>query len=485
MSNAFFKIKNSYNSLTLTKKAVIWFTLATIIQNGISFLVTPIYTRILSDSEYGIYSVFQSWQQIISIISIVALDRCIPVGFMKFSNEKEGFLSSIQTLMTLLVFVWTALVCIFPNFFENLIKLPVYMVITMLLVSLMNNTLANWSWYQRYNYNYKKLASVTVVSTLLMQIISVISVIILPFENKGNVMVMSMSLARILMYGIVYYSVFVNGKSIFNKQHWCFSLKFSLAVVPHALAQIILNSSDRIMIDNFCGREETAFYSVTYSSAMVLNTIMTSISSAVQPWYYEKIKVKDFESIKKLTNNLLILSAFFSVGVSLFAPEILGIMAPSSYHDAIWVFPSIAASVYFNSMYLYFANFESYYEKPFYFSIATTTGAVVNIILNFFMIPKFGFVAAGYTTLLCYILFAIMHYIFMRKVCNEKLEGKVVFDVKFIILLSLFVLTLTLGVTILYKNIVIRYMIILFIALLVIYNRKKIINELNRIIKKK
>lgn len=464
--------KNKYDELSLSKKSVIWFTLATIIQNGILFLVTPIYTRMLTGDEYGVYSVYQSWQQIISIISILALDRCITVGFVKFSNKRKEFLSSIQTLMTVLVFIFSMIVCIFPTFFEKIINLPMYIIIMMFFVSLMNSSLANWSWLQRYNYNYKELTFVTISTTIIMQLVSIFCIYFIPFNNKGILLIVALSGARLMMYGIIYVSVFIKGKKIYNKEYWNFSLKYSIAVVPHALAQIILNSSDRIMIDKICGRSDAAYYGVTYSAAMVLNTIATSISSAVQPWYFEKIKNRDYTSIKSVTNNLLLFSATLSIVISLFAPEILSIMAPPDYKAALWVFPSIAASVYFNSMYLYFANFESYFEKPIYFSIATSTGAIVNIILNLIFIQIFGFVAAGYTTLFCYILFAIMHYIFMRKVCKEFLDGVHIFDVKFISILSILVIFATLGIVLLYYNTILRYILIIIIIIIIFFVKK-------------
>lgn len=476
------KVKELYISLSVTKKAIIWFTLATIIQNAILFLVTPLYTRILTDEEYGVFSVYQSWQQIISIIAVLALDRCITVGFIKFSNNRKEFLSSIQTLMTLLVFLFTAAICIFPHFFEKLINLPIYIIISMFIVALMNNSLANWSWYQRYNYSYKKLTIVTIFSTIIIQVVSVLAIAFFPAENKGNVLVMSMAGSKLILYGVIYCSVWIRGKAFLKKEYWKFALKYSIAVVPHALAQIVLNSSDRIMIDKICGRSDAAYYGVTYSAAMVLNIIMNSINSAIQPWFFEKIKQKDFESIKKQTNILLVLSAILSIGVSLFAPDILKIMAPSSYNVALWVFPSVAGSIFFYSMYLYFANFESYYEKPFYFSIATTVGAIFNIILNMIFIPIFGFVVAGYTTLLSYMLFAIMHYIFMKKICAENLNNIKVFDTKFIIKISIIVIVLIMAVTILYKFNLIRYLLIIICTIVMLIKHKFIGQELKNIL---
>lgn len=471
----------TYSKLNITKKSILWFTVSTIIQNGILFLVTPIYTRILSDSEYGIFSIYQSWQQLISIISILALDRCITVGMVKYSENRTEFLSSIQTLMTTLVLGFILIVLAFPNLFVRIINLPLIIIIIMFIVALLNSTLLNWSCIQRFNYSYKKLTFVTIISTLLMQISALIAVIFVNNINKGIVMILAMSVVRLIIYGCIYISVILKGKKFFSKKYWKFGLKYSIAVVPHALSQVILNSSDRIMIDKICGREQAAYYGVTYSLAMALNVVITSISTSVQPWFFQKIKEKDYDSIRQKTNALLIIPVVLSISVSLFAPEILTIMAPSSYNSSLYIFPAIAVSIFFNNLFLYFANLESYYEKPIYFSIATTVGALINIILNLVLLPIYGFVVAGYTTLICYILFAIMHYIFMKRVCKINNINENVFDMKYILILSIIVILLPLCISVLYKFLIIRYIIIIFLIVSTILKRKFIINNLNKI----
>lgn len=470
-------LKNKYSNLSLQRKAILWFTMATVIQNGILFLVTPVYTRILSDKEYGVFSIYQSWQQIISILSIVALDRCIGIGFMKFENNRLSFLSSIQLLMTSTVLCSIIICYLFRNFLVEFIGLPFYIIIIMCGVSLANNTIANWSWLQRYKYRYKKLAFVTVSSTILTQLIGILSVLLTNDLNinKGNLMVFSTSLAKIFIYGIIYLSVFFKGKTGYNKVYWRFSFTYSIVIVPHALSQIILNSSDRIMIDKLCGKAKAAYYGVTYSCSMVVSIVLQSVSSAIQPWFYEQIKNKNFNDIREKTNLILLYSAFFIIGVCLVAPEIIAVMAPSSYYEAVIVFPTVVGGMFFNSMYLYFANFESYYERPKYFSIATSVGAATNFVLNLIFIPIMGFTAAGYSTLICYILFASMHYYFMKKICYEECIFEEVFDKKFILVLSLILLIAILIITILYKYVYIRYLLICIFALLFIFKYKKII----------
>ncbi|WP_289068329.1 lipopolysaccharide biosynthesis protein [uncultured Bifidobacterium sp.] len=473
MHTHLYKLRRIYSELSDTKKSVLWYTAAMVIQNGVLFLFTPVYTRILPDEQYGMFSVYQSWQQVVSIVSVVAMDRCVTVGFMKYEGNRRGFLSSLQALMTLTVLCCAVLVCLFHGPITHLIGLPLPIVLAMLAVSLMNNTLANWTWLQRYEYHYRRLAFVTVGCTAAIQIVSTVAIMLFPAVDGGTVLIMSSTAIRVGLYGIIYIAVFAAGRRLFDREYWRFSFSYSLAVVPHALSQIILNSSARILIDKLCGRAEAAYYGVTYSAAMVLNIIMTSVSSAIQPWFFERIRARDYRNIRRKTNVFLLMAAGFAVAVSLFAPEILAILAPVSYRSALGTFPPTAAGIFFNCMYLCFANFESYYEKPFYFSIATATGAIANVALNLICIPLFGFVAAGYTTMICYMLFAFMHYRFMRRICRQELDDVRVFDVRFILLLSVGTVLATIGVSIMYGwHPAIRYGILIVVAIAALVCRR-------------
>lgn len=458
-------IKNKYSVFSTNKKAVFWYTIASIVSNAILFLVTPVYTRILTSYEYGIFSVYQSWQALISIIGVLALDRCITVGFMKFENDRIGFLSSIQFLMTIIIILFIFLVCCFSEFFKILIGLPIYIIISMFCCALLNTSFLNWLWIKRYNYDYKKITIVTIFSTLVIQIIALFSIQYLSFGNRGETLVFSYVFAKLLIYGFIYLSVFFNGKILYEIKYWKFALRYSIAIMPHALAQIILSSSDKIMIDKLCNRIDAAYYSIANSSSMVLMIIIMSISSAIQPWFFENIKLKKFDIIKRKINVCLLIYAGLILLSILTAPEIISVLAPPNYQTAIFAFPPLAVSAFFYGMYLCFANFEAYYEKPIYFSIATGVGAVLNIILNYILIPVFGFIAAGYSTFICYVVLTLLHFIFMIRIFSSRSINTNVIDYSFIVNLSIAILILSLFFLNFYAVVCIRYfiLIILFI----------------------
>ena len=87
-------------------------------------------------------------------------------------------------------------------------------------------------------------------------------------------------------------------------------------------------------------------------------------------------------------------------------------------------------------MFLYplFANIEFYYEKTKFVMVASCSGALLNILLNYIFIGLYGYYAAGYTTLICYMVFSFAHYLAYKKIVDNNLELEKIYDIKFSII---------------------------------------------------
>ena len=107
--------------------------------------------------------------------------------------------------------------------------------------------------------------------------------------------------------------------------------------------------------------------------------------------------------------------------------------------------------------------------------IASVGSALLNIGLNALFIPKYGFVAAGYTTLVSYVLCSVAHYLFMRRVTKKYMDGYKVYDIKKIMIIGLSLAVASAGMLALYKYMIIRYAILLVFAVVVFCFRKRII----------
>ena len=247
---------------------------------------------------------------------------------------------------------------------------------------------------------------------------------------------------------------------------------FSIPLVPHYLSQRILSSADRIMIDRMISPDAAGIYSLAYQISQIMIILNQSLMQAIEPWYFRKLKDHKEGDIGRIAYSTMLVVALVNLMVIVFAPEIIFLFAPPSYHDSIWVVSPIAMSVYFMFVYTYFVEIEFYYENTKWISFATLMAAAMNIVLNYIFIGIFGYRAAGYTTLVCYIAYSIFHYIVMNRVSGGL--GKKVFDIRTVLLISGgFLLSGTL-ITFTYNYPVIRYGIIALMLVIIFIRRRDV-----------
>jgi O-antigen/teichoic acid export membrane protein len=233
-----------------------------------------------------------------------------------------------------------------------------------------------------------------------------------------------------------------------------------------------------------CGQGKAAIYTIVYQLSMIMMIIRTGINGAYTPWLYYSIRDQRYKRVRSITKDLAIIMAVITVGIMAIGPELLRLAAPISYYEAVRDIPAIMIGCHFIFIYLLFANVEIYYEQKKYVSLASVATAIINIILNYICIPKFGYLVAGYTTLVSYILMACMHYAFLKRLEKKHKEIGEIFDIKQLFCASFYVLVAGCLLFLVYDNIVIRWTIILIVAICAYCNRKKIENLLSSIKRK-
>ena len=99
------KYINVYKRMPIPAKAAFWFALSIILQKGISFLTLPIFTRIMTVEQYGVFSVYLSWVSIITILGGLEFHTCVYInGLTKFESisEKDDLAVSLINLSMLI-----------------------------------------------------------------------------------------------------------------------------------------------------------------------------------------------------------------------------------------------------------------------------------------------------------------------------------------------------------------------------------------------
>lgn len=471
MSN---KLLEKYRNFSPAAKASFWFVFSNVMLRGISFITLPIFSRILTTAEYSVVSVFSSWENIISIFCTLTLwGGIFNIVLVKHSEERDKYISSFQGLATTLTILFFALTIVFIQPFCKFSKMSPFLMVCMYVQILSQTPFFLWQGKQRIDYKYKLIVLITVIMSVLNPILGYIAVT--HTENKAEARIL-VGVILNLFIGLLFFIFNLSkGKTFFNKDIWKYAVTFNVVLIPHYLAQQVLAQSDRIMINNMCSSGDAGIYSVAYSFAMLLTLVTSGINSSFNPFIYKCIKSEKYEKLRKATTFLLFGIAAVTVAMICVIPDVFKLMLPESYYPAIWVIPPVAGAVFFQFLYPLFGSVEFYYEAKKYVTIASVFGAGINVVLNYFFIKLFGFIAAAYTTLFCYIMFSVFHYFAMRIVLKKQGNRERIYDMKTILLVSIILIGAIIGITILYNNSIARWCVIGFVIILTFLMRKKII----------
>ena len=477
------KLKKYYSKLSAPVKASIFFTICNILQRGVSLITAPIFTRLLTTEQYGLYSVYNSWYSIISIFATFNLSYGVFIrGITKYDDDRDKFTSAMQGLSTTITVIFFIIYIIAHDYWNQLFELPTMFIVMMFVELLFVPAFAFWSNLQRNEYKYKALVIVTLAMSVANPILGIVAVLLT--EHKAEARVITSVLVQVCVPLIFYIIQFYRGKKFYVKKYWKYALTFNIPLIPHYLSMTVLQQADRLMISKLVGNSEAAIYSVAYTVSTIMTLVTQAINNSFTPYTYQMIKTKNYKKIGNAANLLLILVGCGCIFAIAFGPEIIKIMAPIEYYDAIWIIPPVAISVYFMFLYPLFGNIEFYFEETKFTMFASCIGAVLNVVLNAIFIPIFGYYAAGYTTLVCYILFAVAHYFVYKNICNKKISKNKIYDGKFIVILSVILVLAMIVMTFVYEFVLIRYAIILIILVVLFIKRTKIIEELKMIKKR-
>ena len=470
----FKKLSNKISSIPEGVKASVAYTTCSILQRCLSMITMPLFTRILTQEQYGQYSVYISWMGILTIfITLNLAYGSFSKAMVKFEDDRHGYVAAVQNLTVVLAAVFLLIYLPFQNLWNKLFELPTPLILLMVAEIVLQSALLCWYGQRRFEYKYKGVVALTLLVSILSPILAYI--LVATSQEKGYARIIGYA-ATVIIAGLgCFIYTTVRGKGGMKKEYWKYALTFNLPLIPYYLSQVVFNQSDRIMISHMTGTDKAAMYSVAYTLATILTFVLNAVNGSYVPWFYGKIKENKGKENQPMANGISLLMAFLLLAVIALAPEIITIMAGSSYREAIWVVPPVAMSLLLLFYAQLFINVEFYYEEKTMLVWGSIGAAVLNIVLNWVLIPLFGFVAAGYTTLASYIVFAGWNYLNVNLIAKKKNINLDYFNIKALIGIFLIFAALAFLATALYELLLIRWCIIGAVLLALVIFHKKVI----------
>lgn len=374
---------------------------------AITFLSVPIFTRIMSQNDYGLFSVCVTYINLFVIIIGLSLNTATINARIEYGRRFLDFNSTIIKASLITFLAESILMNLLYPVFSEFVKVNRFQLNLMLLISYSIYIVNSYYKINTVDFNFK-------ANVILSASNSICSLLLAVFLLKHIELAVTAKLIGdyffiIITSFVLFYFIGIKRSSAFKLKYIIYSIKFAIPNIFHQIAQIIMGQSDRIMILNFCNAATAAKYSVIHTYGLVLQMLWNTINEIWVPWLYRKLHRDEYETVKKVSGIYLMGFSFITALILLIAPDFLFLLAPGSYSNAKDLISPIILSTYFIFIYSFFVNLEIYHKKNKYMAIATVFAAGINIGSNYIFIPLFGYKAAAYTTLGSYIFLVIFH----------------------------------------------------------------------------
>ena len=443
------------------------------LQKGITVITLPLFARLLSTEQYGQVTVYSSWFGIMQMILTLNLAYgSLSTAMVKFEKDRKGYIASAEGICILLSTLFLIIYLPFDRFFNQLFELPTKIVCVMVAEIFATTSLLLWNGRKRFEYKYKGILGISIVMAVASPLFQFVLVSI--NSEKGYAYIIGGAIVNITIGLIIFLYNSFAGKKLICGDYWKFAFGFNLPLLIYYFSQTIFNQSDRIMISHMVGTDKAAIYGVAYMLSIALSFILTAINYSYVPWFYERIKEQKTGKNKKVSLKLAIIVSLILLLFIWFAPEVILVMAGSKYVESIYVIPPVTISMLLLFYTQLFCMYAFYYEAKKELIIPAVMAAVINLLLNWIFIGKYGFIAAAYTTLVSYLLLAIMSCILMKKIIMKNEIPDDGYNYWGLLLLFIgFTFASIIG-TLFYGNLVLRVVLLLVISVVVFLNRKRL-----------
>lgn len=418
--------------MSLAKNSILYL-ISTLCIKATSFFLLPLYTHLVPPEVYGQVYVVSSMNVFVSMLLSLSLPICISRFYFDCKDEKQ--VRQQYSTILLLIFITSTLVItpffIFRDLLASFLNLPVKYLVLGLFTSYLG------VYYQvilALLYAMQKAKQVSVTSMLvgvfqiILQLILVISL-----EDKATAL-----LGTMLLQSITTFIIFI----IYSKPYLTFSfdfsetgkyLKYSLSQFPSDASSWLVNFTDRIFINKFIGSESAGIYGIGANIGMIPNMIFSSLNSAFTPFVNSQYKAietteeKDTQDLLryKLSRVFLLISSILliiNVTFIVFSRDIVQLLNPA-YADVIFVVIVMLVTSLMNSYRIIYMAPLAYNVKYIKAkSIIWVVAGILNITLNFFLIPLYGIYAACLNSLVTYTITFLLILYFSKKAFSIKYD---------------------------------------------------------------
>jgi O-antigen/teichoic acid export membrane protein len=385
-----------------------------------SFLLLPVYVRVLSPTDYGVVAILLIVEQLLRVVNRWGVDA----SFMRFYLENQGVDDRRRLASTLFFFLAMlsgalalAGIAVSPWLVHRLFGGPEH--IWSLRLVFITTFLGCLSFLPFHVLRIEGRARTFVALTFSVNLATLLSKLLLVVGLRMGVLGIYLAdLAVAIGMAIVLlprYAALIRPTFSIPVLREC--LAFGLPRIPHGAAHQVIAGADRYVLSRFVALREVGIYSVGANLGLGMKLFLSAFENAWAPFYFSEMNQSDAKAtFKAVTTYGVAALALMVAGLSALALDLVRLMTTPQFYGAASIVPWIGLSVALQGWYLLTSIGLNITKRTAYYPVATGLAAGASVGLSLLLVPRFGAIGAAWSNTLAYAVLAGAAMLFSQRV---------------------------------------------------------------------
>ena len=408
-------------------KQTLIYGLATVLPRMISFMLNPLYVDQLPKQEFADVSIVFAWLVFFNVI----LSYGMETAFFRFYNKEENKKNVISTATVSIFWSSISFLClalIYRNTLSNWSNVKVeYITYTIWILVLDALAIIPFS-RLRATKKPMQYAIIKIGNVVINMILNLFFLLLLPslalsnpngffntiyFDNfqVGYIFVSNL-IASLLTFAVLSPSYLkINWKFDFNL--WKKMMQYGIPILIAGIAFAINEHFDKILLDwMHVSKSEIGAYAACYKIGMFMVLFRTAYTLGIEPFFFSHASSDNApKTYATITKYFIIFGSFICLFVIAFIDILKHPLVPKpEYWDAIKVVPLIVLANFFLGIYTNLSVWYKLIDKTLIGAYISIVGAIVTLVLNYFLIPIFSYYGSAIATIAAYGTMMVISY---------------------------------------------------------------------------
>ncbi len=404
--------------------------LATVLPRMLSFLLVRLYTGTLATTDYGEVTILLSWMVFFNVI----LSYGMETAFFRFYNtetDKKNVIatSTITIFWSTIFFIFTAL--IFRESLATIMKIDIQYVTYAIWILAFDALVIIPFSKLRANQQPMIYAAIKIGNVAINLILNIFFLIYLPklaaknphsfldnlyVEHTEIGYIFIANLLASLLTLLLLSSHYTNLNRKFDKKLWKKMMGYGLPILVAGIAFAINEHFDKILLrallPDHIANAEVGAYSACYKLGLFMVLFATAFRLGIEPFFFSQASNKNApETYAMITKYFIIFGSLILLGVIVFADVLKFLLLnDESYWQAMKVVPLIILANFCLGIYSNLSVWYKLTDKTHMGAYISIAGAIITLILNFYLIPKYSYYGSAIATIVAYASMMLISY---------------------------------------------------------------------------